>query len=103
MKRKEFYERGEMTVREVENKRILGRSVEKRIMKRQRQVQEQELRENKKKSRYNNMYDRIQVPWLETRKKKPVLEESRSVNCTTVEKKCYFKILVSLKHTKKLG
>lgn len=44
MMRKEFYERGRMSIKEVEDKRIVGQLVEKKITEKQTQVQKQEQR-----------------------------------------------------------
>lgn len=54
MRWKEFYEKGGMSVKEMEDKKVIEQSVEKRITERQRQVQGQEHSENIRRSRYNN-------------------------------------------------
>lgn len=49
---------------------LVGQSVEKRIAKRQGQIQEQEHSKTRRKSRYNIFYERIQVSWLPQNRRK---------------------------------
>lgn len=92
VKSEEFYESRRMSIRKVEDRRVVVQLEEKRITKRQKQVQGQEQGQGTgiMKSRNNSLYARIQMPWLpqylrrrwkiqmrKLQKREPILAEGR--------------------------